>query len=219
MTGVKRKTIHELDAVLADGSLSLQSFTKDSTQPISKKQSSKNQSSKNQSSKNQNSKNQSPQNQRPQKQRPQKQIPKKQIPIKSGSKARAIDEHMQAAIRLSDDLREAYLCSAYVRRGKETPSQRPIFTHSELRQAELIEVGPTKSIQSKPVGHAICEHLLASLRKQIALETSSTDEYSCQLVGEQVRSRQVNDGYDDRYDKRRTNHRVSSFPAAQMSLL
>ena len=94
------------------------------------------------------------------------------------------DDHMQAAIRLSDELREAYLCAHYV----ESRAARPVVkgqaarraglaskgkVQGAIKQPELIELGLIESHGSKPVAHAICEHLLASLRGQVAVEAST----------------------------------------------
>lgn len=92
------------------------------------------------------------------------------------------DPHMHAALHLSQELREAHLCNVFVQRGaakttsvKRDHSKRSqksaIPVEPDLFPGIAVEIGSGKEIDtSRRIGHEICEHLLASLRKQIADE-------------------------------------------------
>ena len=89
------------------------------------------------------------------------------------------DPHMQAAMHLSKELREAHISRQFLKRqllkrqllekNASQPLNKPQANMPKSRELDLFSVVERKRTKSdKHTGHVICEHLLASLRKQVA---------------------------------------------------
>ena len=88
------------------------------------------------------------------------------------------DLHMLAAMHLSEELREAHNCKQFLERqlfekSASQPVNRAETNRPHERELDLFSVvDRTKERGDKHTGHVICEHLLASLRKQVAEQSA-----------------------------------------------
>ena len=99
------------------------------------------------------------------------------------------DPHMLAAIHLAEELREAYACKVYASKSRASKSHagKKAYRSPGLSITESVQeqdlFGPygLSIDRTRQTGHEICEHLLASLRKQVQEERKQLQSECMQL--------------------------------------